>query len=472
LHLWLAQELARRDPSLVGFWTLGGPNPYVDHSGNWNHASPSGSCRAHLGGRPCYGEDPSLVTSSYLNCGHTPAIGFGVDEPFSVSCWVWLEDNYSSNQALISKVTHSPEKRGWFLSMDSDGDVGLSLVHNATLNMQSRAETPLSSSLAPRTRSWRHVVATYDGSTSVSGVGLYVDGKPRAPVISQDALSASGIGNSAYDLNIGRLYDLVLPVSAAGGISMVRLYSRALRSTEVAGLHRRDGRAFWAHDEALVGSGALAGASLGSGDLSLFLSGSSWASGSLDLYVDCDATASGSLNLAVLVDDPTGASGALPLFMHGSTDSGVFAACDLYVECGDDGNDASGILPLFLSGPSSASATGALNLALEGAYPTAGNELPLYLAGPDGAASGLALFLQGSGELDGGLPFDSYLNLVLWDWPSDSLPLFLQGQGETAESGLPLYLPGHATAASGLDLSLPQVLGESASGLSLYVCGY
>lgn len=181
--------------------------------------------------------------------------------------------------------------------------------------------------------------------------------------------------------------------------------------------------------------------------------------------------ASGSFPLFLKVDSATSLTGVLPLFTFGTTQSGVFSALPLYVECASGaGNLISGVLPLWLKTASLAPVSGVLPLFVEGGTTTLSASLPLFLGAPSGVTGTFPLFIRGSGTTAGGLPFTASLPLFLKRPETNYLSLFLRGPWEPASGILPLYTLG----SSGITASMPiwisghDVLGSS---LGLYTHG-
>src|SRR6185503_9446863 len=97
---------------------------------------------------------------------------FTRDDPFSLSLWV-------KTPALLQRavlVHHSQApidagSRGYELLIEN-GKIAFGLHHmwpGNSLKVRTQASIPVNE--------WTHVVVTYDGSSSATGVNLYIDGK-------------------------------------------------------------------------------------------------------------------------------------------------------------------------------------------------------------------------------------------------------------------------------------------------------
>ncbi|HEY2411445.1 MAG TPA: DUF1549 domain-containing protein, partial [Pirellulaceae bacterium] len=145
---------------------------------------------------------------------------FGFFDKFSLAAWIYVKPG--SGGTIVSHMVDEPQGEGYQLAL-----VGGKLQFNLSkrwLDDALRVETV--DSLIPGT--WRHVVATYDGSRDADGVRLYVDGEPRKLNVLLDELNQTfatkqplrvgGGGGSE-----GRFH---------GAIDDVRIYARALPPEE------------------------------------------------------------------------------------------------------------------------------------------------------------------------------------------------------------------------------------------------
>jgi len=80
---------------------------------------------------------------------------------------------------------------------------------------------------------WHHVAMTYDGSSSASGLKLYVDGVPEASVVQEDTLGTHSILNNV-PFTIGSRENGGVPFN--GDIDEVEVFNRAIEGSEVAAI--------------------------------------------------------------------------------------------------------------------------------------------------------------------------------------------------------------------------------------------
>jgi hypothetical protein len=121
----------------------------------------------------------------YVDCGDSNTFSFGDggrDSTFSISCWVYYNGD-AGWKGVVSKWDASATKKEYlfYLSANklrillgdssSGGMIGYESSGSFTLN------------------TWQHVVMTYDGSSAVAGLTLYVDGS---------AIAVSDISSGSY----------------------------------------------------------------------------------------------------------------------------------------------------------------------------------------------------------------------------------------------------------------------------------
>jgi hypothetical protein len=147
---------------------------------------------------------------------------FDFFDKFSLGAWVRLDDLRGGT--IVSRMTDVNQGDGYALVV-KDGRIQVNLVKR-WLDDAIRVETdPLLEA-----DTWRHVMATYDGSRVASGVTIYVDGSPVEFNILVDEL------NQSFDS------DQPLRIGAGGGpderfrgrIDEVRIYDTCLSAASVA----------------------------------------------------------------------------------------------------------------------------------------------------------------------------------------------------------------------------------------------
>jgi hypothetical protein len=149
------------------------------------------------------------------------------DKGFSFGAWVRLP-NTDGAGAIFARMDNEHDYRGWDLWVEN-GKVGTHIINtwpSDALKVVTRV--PISA------RQWHHVFVTYDGSSKVAGVKVYVDGVPQEPEIQADALRSTIRTKVPLKIgqrhSMGRINNLMLQDA--------RIYGRTLSGTEVEGLAR------------------------------------------------------------------------------------------------------------------------------------------------------------------------------------------------------------------------------------------
>ena len=163
--------------------------------------------------------------NDYLTLGSSSAFNFERTNPFSVSLWVKADANVAAWSSLISKMVVGGTWTGWIVELDPNYKISFALVSSWSSNVLRQVST----GQAINDNLWHHVVATYDGSSSPSGMKIYVDGIPQSTNNDFNSLSAS-IQNSVLPQISGRngLNSLF-----KGLIDEPAIYNRALSADEI-----------------------------------------------------------------------------------------------------------------------------------------------------------------------------------------------------------------------------------------------
>jgi hypothetical protein len=153
---------------------------------------------------------------------------FDRTDRFSYGAWV----NVASKDAatIISRMDDADSHRGFDLLLVG-GKLTAHLVHHwpdNALHVVTKAEVPINE--------WKHVFATYDGSSQGEGFKLYVDGKLQEVEITNKHLSETT--HTTKPLRIGRRTS---GAPCRGLIDDVRIFDRELSADEVAAVAGTDG---------------------------------------------------------------------------------------------------------------------------------------------------------------------------------------------------------------------------------------
>ena len=149
---------------------------------------------------------------------------FERDQPFSAGLWIKLGDD--KNGAIISRMDEEAAHRGWDVWIQ-DGKPAMHIVSKwpeDALKVVSRK--------ALEAKKWQHVFITYDGSSKASGVNIYINGALQEADRDPDKLQSTIKSKAPFKIgqrNKGENVELA-------GVQDIRLYSRALKSEEIAAL--------------------------------------------------------------------------------------------------------------------------------------------------------------------------------------------------------------------------------------------
>ncbi|MEO1995233.1 MAG: DUF1553 domain-containing protein, partial [Planctomycetaceae bacterium] len=151
-------------------------------------------------------------------------------DPFSVALWINTPD--VKQRAVIfhrSRAWTDAGSRGYQLLIE-DGCLSASLIHfwpGNALRIRTSEPIPIDK--------WLHVAITYDGSSSATGLTIYVNGRVAKTTVVQDHLYKHITGGGGDNITIGqRFRDRGF---THGLVDDFMVYQRSLESIEVAQLH-------------------------------------------------------------------------------------------------------------------------------------------------------------------------------------------------------------------------------------------
>jgi hypothetical protein len=147
---------------------------------------------------------------------------------FSYGAWIKVENK--DGGTVLSRMDDADAFRGFDLLL-AGGKLTAHLIHRwpeDALHVVSKSELPLNE--------WKHVFATYDGSSKGEGLKIYIDGKVQDVEITHNQLTGTTI--TEKPLRIGRRTS---GAPFKGYIDDVRIYDRELRADEVVAVSLADG---------------------------------------------------------------------------------------------------------------------------------------------------------------------------------------------------------------------------------------
>ena len=169
----------------------------------------------------------------YIQIGDSDNFSFGdgsTDSSFSISGWINMDS--SDRFRIITKTNNNPDVE-WNFCTISTGEAALILFDATDLKKIARK----SSSLSSRTGEWIHIVATYNGTKSTSGINIYIDGQlDNDSTI--DSGDYGGMHSTDSPIYIGMSKTGTSTVNMANGnIADVAIYNTVLNQDNVTAIY-------------------------------------------------------------------------------------------------------------------------------------------------------------------------------------------------------------------------------------------
>ena len=166
----------------------------------------------------------NFSTPALVNFGTTIA-NFDRTDPFTFSIWIKTSSN-ATNQYVISKQI--PAYLGSMILLDSNMRLGIILSATATNRIY------LTSNSAIPSNEWVHLAWTYDGSSSYSGMSVYINGSPFATSVVNDSLTLTTVNTGQLNIS-GR--DGSSHREVNGELSSFSIFDTELTSNEVNSIY-------------------------------------------------------------------------------------------------------------------------------------------------------------------------------------------------------------------------------------------
>ncbi len=151
-----------------------------------------------------------------------PVGDFERTDPFSIALWVKIRDD-NQGGSLVARMDEGGGFRGWDVWLQA-GFVGSHLINKWPENaLKAVSKVRLTASR------WQHVAITYDGSSTVEGLRIYIDGNESDKTIEKNTLTETV--RTAVPMTLGKRSNGASTDGAQ--IQDVRLYRKALDVGEV-----------------------------------------------------------------------------------------------------------------------------------------------------------------------------------------------------------------------------------------------
>ncbi|XZE46557.1 DUF1553 domain-containing protein [Pirellulaceae bacterium SH467] len=154
------------------------------------------------------------------------------DQPFTVALWVKPTNN--QNGSLIARMDEANGHRGWDIWTEN-GTVGMHLIHKWPEDALKAVSKPK----LPANR-WSHVAVSYDGSSKIEGLKIYINGSEVDRTVQSKTLTATT--RTEVPLTIGRRHTSAPADKAV--IQDIRIYRSVVPADAIAELKSKSRRDF------------------------------------------------------------------------------------------------------------------------------------------------------------------------------------------------------------------------------------
>ncbi len=219
----------RLSNGLIGYWTFDGNKiagvTAYDSSTSGNNGTLTNRPTPTIGK---VGQALRLDgTDDYVTLGGSSIYSFERTDSFSISVWVY-KDVITNPMGIFSKQnTTAGQFTGYNLSFGNGTLLPTFTLESNTSNLLSVTAPAVSAA------TWHHIVVTYSGNSSPSGINMYIDGLSQTLTTGSNTLSASIINSVSPQIS-GRNGANQL---SAGSVDEVRLYNRVLSVDEAKALY-------------------------------------------------------------------------------------------------------------------------------------------------------------------------------------------------------------------------------------------
>ncbi|MFV0443272.1 MAG: DUF1553 domain-containing protein [Planctomycetaceae bacterium] len=195
-----------------------------------NACEPAG--KVHPTGEVKWIKDGKFGPAPQMKAGATFDLGelgdFERQQPFSYGAWIRI-GNQNASGAILARMDEKAGHRGWDLWQEGR-KVAVHIIDawpGNALKVVTRNDV-----LKPR--EWIHVFATYDGSGTIGGLKIYVNGAQQQLNTTTNTLKPDASIRTSTPLRIGQRSDS--QVFDNGALQQVRIYSRLVTAGEVKAL--------------------------------------------------------------------------------------------------------------------------------------------------------------------------------------------------------------------------------------------
>ena len=166
-------------------------------------------------------------TDQYINAGKYTSVQFQATDAFSLSAWININATTTGADFIVSNGRGpTPPYNGWGLEINGANTIRLDLTDDNQNQL-----TIDSSGLTLNTNTWYHIVFTYDGSNSATGMNFYLNGSLTSKTIFRNQTLGTITYTSDMNLNIGARENGVKPWN--GDIDEVAIFNKVLSANKI-----------------------------------------------------------------------------------------------------------------------------------------------------------------------------------------------------------------------------------------------
>jgi hypothetical protein len=162
-------------------------------------------------------------TNDFVDMGNQTALSFERTDSFTLAAWI--RSSVAGNGSIIAKQAVTATFQGYNFYKQSNL-LGFGLANNVGTSNNISVTTPTT---AVNDGQWHYAVVTYDGSSSASGVKMYIDGVSLPITVATNGLSATVITTSTFRIGQRGNNDFAFN----GIIDAAAVYSRVLPQHEI-----------------------------------------------------------------------------------------------------------------------------------------------------------------------------------------------------------------------------------------------
>lgn len=214
--------------NLVGYWKLNettmntvSGSDFEDSSSNNYHGNEGNGVILGASGKLSGAATFNIASNTYVSM--SDVLDFDLNQPFTYTLWMKTLNGVSQSCLVCKANSSSPYTGIWAMK---EGDQAILALYNSTGQYMYRFSTPIIS-----TGEWIHISFVYDGSSTVAGIRIFINGKEEAYSSTGGTSPLSGTMVNGHPLNFGgvnntnHIFD--------GDLDEVAIWSVALSPSEV-----------------------------------------------------------------------------------------------------------------------------------------------------------------------------------------------------------------------------------------------